>query len=84
MATDVQNFSKEQTELLKLMISDIDGPMLTPPMLAILDSVLGHLNPDWEQDPKALPDDLRKEVEVCQAAYQYFLMANLNEEKPTY
>lgn len=79
MNYDINSFDEEQKRFLSCIVSDFGGPTSTASVLYILERALGECKPDWELDPQAFSEDLRKDIEVCMAALNYSKVQSLAE-----
>ena len=73
----VPHLSDKQRQFLKYIISDFDGPTSTARLLDIIEQLLEEVSPNWEQEPSAISDNLRLDIEVCLAALDYHNMSSL-------
>jgi len=79
MNYDIKKFDTEQKRLLSCIVEDFGGPTSAATLLDIIERVLGECKPDWELDPQAFSEDLRKDIEVCMAALNYSKVQSLAE-----
>lgn len=79
MRIDVDNFDQGQKEFLSALVSDLGGPTMTSALLQVIARVLDETVPDWEIDPQSVSEDLRKDLEVCRAALNFYSVQSLAE-----
>ncbi|KZX80681.1 hypothetical protein A3715_19285 [Oleiphilus sp. HI0009] len=76
---ELDNFTENQTELLKHIVDDLGGPTATYTLLKTIEDLLGELKPDYVHDPQAMSDELREKVDVCIAALNYQKIKQLSD-----
>ncbi len=77
---DVDSFTADQKSFLSGLVSDFDGPTMTPSVLMILERALYALKPDWELDTFHGEPELKADIEACLAGLSYYKIKHLNDQ----
>jgi hypothetical protein len=75
----VMDFNKDQKDAFAKIVSDFEGPSMTPYVLVVLESLMNTVA-HWDDDIDP-PKKLEEELEVCLSALEYFRMSVICEVK---